>query len=412
MTGRCLTQVGVSVVVAAALLAGCGSGHSTGPPTSASGTTSVPTTIPDTTATSTTVLPTTTTVPVATTTTPSSTTTSLPTGWTEPGLLSQLLMVGASYADPGASAQVIREGAGGLVFFGQPAAGSGPTLKSQLGALDRVASVPPLMATDEEGGQIARLSNLVGPLPWPRQIAADWTPAEVTKNLTSVGVAMRAVGMNMDLAPVLDTASSSDTIDEENLRSFSEVGSVAASYGLAFWRGLSAAGIIGVVKHFPGLGHANGDTDLGPATDPPLAQMAGDDLVPFRQAISAGVRVVMMSNVTEPDWGAAPASVNPNAYAYLRGLGFTGVILTDSLDAGAISKTGADGARAAVEAIESGADMAMITTPSDYPAAIAGLEAAVSSGRLSMAQVVRSVDRIVAVKDSILPTSEAIVPPR
>jgi len=340
------------------------------------------------------------------------TTTSLPKGWTESELLSQLLMVGASYANAGASAQVIRDGAGGLVFFGQPAAGSGATIKSQLAALDRVASVPPFMATDEEGGQIARLTNLVGPLPWPRQMAAQWTPAEVTRHLTNLGAAMSALGMNMDLAPVLDTASSSDTIDEENLRSFSEVGSTAASYGLAFWRGLAAAGVIAVAKHFPGLGHANGDTDLGPATDPPLAQLAGDDLVPFRRAISAGVRVVMMSNVTEPDWGTAPASLNPKAYAYLRNLGFSGVILTDSLDAGAISKTGADGARAAVEAIESGADIAMITTPSDYPGAIAGLEAAVASGRLSMAQVVRSVDRIISVKDSILPANDAIAPPR
>jgi beta-N-acetylhexosaminidase len=306
---------------------------------------------------------------------------------------------------------VVRDGAGGLVFFGQPAAGSGPTIKNQLGVLDRTASVPPFMATDEEGGQIARLANLVGSLPWPRQMAAQWTPTEVTQHLTSVGAAMRALGMNMDLAPVLDTASSGDTIDEENLRSFSQVGSTAASYGLAFLRGLSAGGVIGVVKHFPGLGHANGDTDLGPATDPPLAQLASDDLVPFRRAIQAGVRVVMMSNVTEPDWGSAPASVNPNAYAYLRSLGFSGVILTDSLDAGAISSTGVDGARAAVEAIEAGADMAMITTPSDYPAALAGLEAAVSSGRLPMAQVIRSVDRIISVKDSILPAADAIAAP-
>jgi beta-N-acetylhexosaminidase len=74
----------------------------------------------------------------------------------------------------------------------------------------------------------------------------------------------------------------------------------------------------------------------------------------------------MMSNVTEPDWGSRPASLNPAAYAYLRGLGFDGVILTDALDAGAIRARGVDGAHAAVQAIEAGADMAMITDPSEY----------------------------------------------
>jgi beta-N-acetylhexosaminidase len=120
--------------------------------------------------------------------------------------------------------------------------------------------------------------------------------------------------------------------------------------------------------------------------------------VPFRRAIAAGIPVVMMSNATEPDWGSAPASLNPAAYAYLRGLGFDGVILTDSLDAGAVQSAGVDGAQAAVQAIEAGADMAMITNPADYDAAVAGLEAAVRSGALPRARVVRSVSRILAAK--------------
>jgi beta-N-acetylhexosaminidase len=319
-------------------------------------------------------------------------------------------MVGAEYSDPGASTQVVADGAGGLVFFGAPAAGAGPTITSGLAALERAARITPFVSTDEEGGEIARLANLVGQLPWPRQMAEEWSPAEVTQQLTAVARSMRALGMNMDLAPVVDTASSTDSIDDEDLRSFSENGTVAAQYAIAYLHGLAAGGIIGVVKHFPGLGHANADTDTGPATDPPLSQLVDDDLVPFKQAIAANVSVVMMSNVTEPDWGATPASLNPAAYAYLRQMGFKGVVLTDSLDAGAISATGTDGAEAVAEAIEAGADMAMITTPTDFPGALSALEAAVSSGRLSIAQVIRSVDRIIAVKNSVLPASEAIKP--
>ena len=91
-------------------------------------------------------------------------------------------------------------------------------------ALLRAARIVPLMATDEEGGEIERLSNIVGALPWPRQMAEEWSTAEVTRSWRGVAMKMRALGMNMDLAPVLDTASSTDTIDEENFRSFSEVG--------------------------------------------------------------------------------------------------------------------------------------------------------------------------------------------
>jgi beta-N-acetylhexosaminidase len=242
-------------------------------------------------------------------------------------------------------------------------------------------------------------------------MAEQWSPAEVTVQLTGVAKKMRALGMNMDLAPVLDTASSTDTVDDESLRSFSEVGATAGIYGLAFLKGLEAGGMIGVVKHFPGLGHANGDTDAGTASDPPLAQLQGDDLIPFEQAIAARAPVVMMSNVTEPDWGQAPASLNSAAYAFLRHLGFVGTILTDSLDAGAISAIGVDGAQGVVDAIESGADMAMVTTASDFAGALGGLEAAVDSGRLPMTQVIRSVDRIITLKNSILPSADAITPP-
>jgi len=320
-------------------------------------------------------------------------------------------MVGAQYSDPGASDQVVSQGAGGLVFFGAPAAGTGASLTTEISSLAAAARIPPFMSTDEEGGEIARLSNLVGSLPWPRQMAGEWTPSELTTHLAAVARTMKTLGMNMDLAPVLDTASSTDTIDDENERSFSEDGATAAAYGLAFLDGLSNGGVIGVAKHFPGLGHANGDTDTGPASDPPLSQLAGDDLVPFKDAISAGVHVVMMSNVTEPTWGSTPASLNRAAYAYLRQMGFGGVVITDSLDAGAISDTGTDGSRGVVEAIEAGADMAMITTASDFPGALAGLEAAVSSGRLPISQVISSVARIISVKNSILPESRRIALP-
>jgi beta-N-acetylhexosaminidase len=311
-------------------------------------------------------------------------------------------MVGGEFSDIEASTEAVQEGAGGVVFFGAPAAGSGPSIASGLAQLEHAASTPLLTATDEEGGEIARLANVIGAMPAPRQmVTGDMTLEHVKQLLTGQGSAMAALGVDMDLAPVLDTALPTDAIDDEDQRSFSENGEVASSYGLAFIAGLEAGGVVPVAKHFPGLGHANGDTDTGPATDPPLAQLLTDDLIPFERAIAADVPVVMMSNVTEPDWGSVPASLNPGAYRYLRSMGFRGMVITDSLDAGAISAWGATGPEAVVNAIEAGADMAMITTPSEFPTALSDLEQAVSSGRLPLTQVEASVDRILAVKKTI-----------
>ena len=256
----------LAVAAVAGLLAACGTSKSGDGTTSSTTATSAPS---STTSLGTTSAGTSTTVTTTRPTVPTTTSTNqIPRGWTEAELLSQLIMVGGNYSDPGASEQDVSEGAGGLVFLGQPPAGSGPTLTSQMDALVQAAHIIPLMSTDEEGGEIERLSNIVGALPWPRQMAEEWSTIEVTAQLTSVAEKMRALGMNMDLAPVLDTASSTNTIDDENFRSFSDVGATAGAYGLAFLKGLTAGGMIGVVKHFPGLGHANGDTDTGPATDP------------------------------------------------------------------------------------------------------------------------------------------------
>jgi hypothetical protein len=255
------------------------------------------------------------------------------------------------------------------------------------------------MSTDEEGGPIARLANVVGPLPSPRQMAAQWTPGQVQSVMAGHGSAMRALGITMDLAPVLDTANPNNTVAGENYRSFSENGQVAASYGIAYTNGLRAGGIIPVAKHFPGLGHASANTDLGPATDPPLSQLQGDDLIPFAQAIAAGVPVVMVGHPMVPGLtGSTPASLAPATYHLLRStLGFGGVAITDDLAAGAIAQAGFSQSAAAVQAIAAGADMAMIDA-SQWSATAGALTQAVTTGRLSLAAVDASVARILAGK--------------
>jgi beta-N-acetylhexosaminidase len=164
------------------------------------------------------------------------------------------------------------EGAGGIILFGSQAPSD---LPANLAALQRAAAGgPPLLVmTDEEGGEVQRLASLVGNLPWPRTMAATMTPAQTRALAAQVGRRMRAIGVTMDLAPVLDLSDSSgpDAVHPDGPRSFSIDASVATAYGLAFAQGLQEGGVIPVVKHFPGLGQASYNSDDGPAFVPPLS---------------------------------------------------------------------------------------------------------------------------------------------
>lgn len=323
--------------------------------------------------------------------------------WSVTRRLSQLIIVGGQFSDLAASTPAASAGVGAFVFFGQPAGGSGPAIRSGLAALASAAAtagqVVPWMSTDEEGGLVQRLANVAGPLPSPRQMAGRWTPSQVQSVLAAHASVMRSLGITMDLAPVLDTASPANTIADESDRSFSERADVATTYGLAFANGLRSAGVLPVVKHFPGIGHADADTDLGPATDPPLSQLEARDLIPFVGAISGGEPVIMVSHAAVPNLtGQVPASLSPATYRFLRGtLSFDGVVMTDSLGAGAVSSAGYSEASAAVQAVEAGADMVMIDAAA-WSSTLAALEQAVASGALPLSGVNASVDRILTAK--------------
>ncbi len=324
------------------------------------------------------------------------------TTWPVPQRLEQLLMVFGQFSNVPASAPQAAAGVGAFVFFGQPSASAGPAIRAGLAGLvsDAAASgqVVPWMSTDEEGGNVQRLAGPLGPLPSARQMAAQWTPAQIQAQMAAHGSAMRSLGVTMDLAPVMDTSSPSNPIASENTRSFSDDPQVVSVDGVAFANGLRSAGVVPVAKHFPGLGHANANTDLGPATDPPLSQLETDDLIPFERAISAGVPAIMVSHVMVPGLtGGLPASLSPATYQLLRNLHFPGVALTDSLEAKAISDAGYSQPAAAVAAIRAGADMAMIDVTQWQPT-LAALEQALSHGSISVAAVDASVARILAAK--------------
>ncbi|HWE54703.1 MAG TPA: glycoside hydrolase family 3 N-terminal domain-containing protein [Acidimicrobiales bacterium] len=314
--------------------------------------------------------------------------------------LNQLLMVSGQFSDLSASAPEARAGVGALVLFGQPAAGSGPAITNGLSSLQADAGadgqVPLWMSTDEEGGEVARLANVIGALPTPRQMAAQWTPAQVQSQIASHASAMRGLGINLDLAPVVDVSPADNQIADEKDRSFSDNPQTVTTYGRSFAGGLEQGGVLPVLKHFPGLGHASADTDQAPATDPPLSQLESDDLIPFEHVASP---IIMVGHPSVPGLtGTTPASMSPAAYDFLRqNAHFSGVVITDSLGAKAISDAGYTEPAATVRAIESGADMALIDA-SDWTASEQALQSAVTQGALPLATVQHDIALILAAK--------------
>lgn len=323
--------------------------------------------------------------------------------WPIADQLNQLLLLVARFDDLAVLDPEATAGVGGLVFIGQPRATQRDDLRKGLSLLSTRASdsgkVRPWLATDEEGGYVQRLADVIGPIPSPRRMAQTMSPGAVQAALSAHGAAMKSLGIDMDLGPVVDAAPPDDFLMDESDRSFSPTGTTVSDYALAYAAGLRASGVEPVLKHFPGLGRANADTDLKPAADPPLAELEGNDLIPFARAFVAGQRVVMTSHATVPGLtGGAPASLAPATYAYLRRtLGFAGVAMTDDLAAGAISGAGFSEPAAAVAAIAAGADAAMVDA-SEWQPTLAALVSALRDGSLTPRRVIESTWRLISAK--------------
>jgi beta-N-acetylhexosaminidase len=312
-------------------------------------------------------------------------------------------------------AAALSAGVGGLLLLG----GASPpaSLGSQLGStISRERpSLPPLVMADQEGGGIQRLTPPVTAIPWPRVMADHMTAGQIEQLATTVGGQMRALGVNVDLAPVLDVdgGNGPNASDPDGLRSLSSIPSVAARDGVAFWRGLQAGGVIPVVKHFPGLGGASGNTDYGLADTLPIGQLQSGGLAPFRAAIAAGAPAVMVANARVPGLSGLPASLSTEVIGGLlrQQLGFSGLVVTDSLSAGAIAQAGYSVPQAAATAVAAGADMILfgstltpaqtaMLTPDGVRATVSAVVAAIvratQTGALSPARLTDAVEQVVA----------------
>ena len=260
---------------------------------------------------------------------------------------------------------------------------------------------PLIISIDQEGGQVKRLP---GP---PKFSAAEMGQrgAKVAgAQGAATGASLAGVGINVDLAPVLDVARRNGFIAEQRRGFGARPGPVGAA-GSAFARGLQSAGVAATAKHFPGLGSTAANTDLRPAR---IRLKAGVlrrvDEAPYRAFAGEAGKLVMVSSARYPalDAGKVPASQSRRIVAdELRGrLGFQGVTISDSLEAPGAT-AGAGPAKVAIRAAAAGTDL-LLYIHCDAAAKAAGVLAnALDTGRLDRAEFEASVDRVLALRASL-----------
>jgi beta-N-acetylhexosaminidase len=268
--------------------------------------------------------------------------------------------------------------------------------------LQRRSKIPLLIGADFESGTGMRLDEGTS-FPSAMAIAATGDPKLAYTVGKTIALEARASGVHWIFAPDADLNNNPDN-PIINVRSFGEEPQNVSAYVTQFIRGVQENGAIATAKHFPGHGNVSVDSHLALASVPgSREQLNGAELVPFRAAIAAGVDSVMPGHLAvpafEPDKNV-PATLSHNILTgLLRGeMEFRGLIVTDAMDMGGVTSLYAPG-EAAVRSVEAGADVLLMPPLPD--AAMAGLEGAVSSGRLSVARIDESVRRILAAKARI-----------
>lgn len=276
---------------------------------------------------------------------------------------------------------------------------------SQVDALSqqtmRDAHIPLLIATDQEGGLVNRLYKFHGYLPSAADMAATGNPRVPLDQGTQQAKWMLELGINADLAPVVDV----HTVDPPVLasRMFGSTPQAVATYAGAFLDGLQTHGVIGTLKHFPGLGAITSDPHSGlPAVNRSMAQLNSIDLAPYRLLIQKNHPAMIMSTdvlmpAIDPN---LPAELSPRAINGIlrQQLGYNGVVITDGLYMGGITEKWSL-SEASVLAIVAGNDMIEGPyTPQLVGSVISAFKQAIQQGKLTMARVNQAVERILLMK--------------
>jgi beta-N-acetylhexosaminidase len=283
---------------------------------------------------------------------------------------------------PGWIQAALNGGLAGVTLFGPNIHDS-----AQLTALTaslRGAAVEPVIAIDEEGGDVTRISHRTGSdYPGNAALGAVDDVALTRAVYAALGADLAALGINLNLAPAVDVNSEAHN-PVIGTRAFGSDPALVARHAAAAVAGMQSAGVAACAKHFPGHGSTRADSHLELATiDAPLSVLRTRDLPPFEAAIAAGVRAIMPSHLLIPELsGELPASLSRVALTdLLRGeLGFTGVIVSDGLEMRAVrDRYGIP--EAAVQAVIAGTDLLCLGRDQDQLSFLAVKTALVEAAR-------------------------------
>jgi beta-N-acetylhexosaminidase len=319
---------------------------------------------------------------------------------------------------PASLLHLIRRGeAGGVIFFAgnfhdktQFARAVQKLEAANASKSNPARGYPLLLMTDQEGGQVRRLPG--APVPSAKWIgsraSASARALQARKAGQGAGQNLLSFGLNVNLAPVLDVFRSPGDFDDRYQRSYSNNPRIVSTLGADFITAQQRVGVAATAKHFPGLGPAtaNQNTDVRRVViRTPARTVQSVDEYPYRAAIVAGVKLVMVSWATYPGLGSgSPAGLSP---AIVQGqlrqrLGFKGVTITDAIGAGALTAVGSTQTRA-LRAAQAGMQLILSAaqTPSEGQRCLDGLLTGFRSGQLTRGAFRATVAQILLLRASL-----------
>ena len=308
---------------------------------------------------------------------------------------------------------------GGIIIFGRNVA-SPEQLRSLLDGVRELVPTPPLFGIDQEGGLVDRLRRIFTPMPAARTIRqhGDLAASRALGRIT--GEVLRMLGFNLNFAPVMSIMTEDRDLLSNGLysRSYGRSPGEVLGYTTVYMRGLQGTGMLGCLKHFPGIGAGEVDSH----EEMPVVHLSHDDLIaqdlaPYIELFQRRddrVRCVMVShggfpniNIKEGLTGGLlePASLNYNIVTDLlrKELGYKHLVVTDDLEMGAIARH-CEIEDAVVRAMKAGEDMLLIcASPEKIRRGYQGLLAAAKNGRIPEARMKQSLDRIARTKAIVQP---------
>ncbi|MEM7094917.1 MAG: glycoside hydrolase family 3 N-terminal domain-containing protein [Actinomycetota bacterium] len=284
---------------------------------------------------------------------------------------------------------------GGIALLGFP----DESLPDRLTEIQQNSFVPVMIASDEEGGSVQRLSNVLGPLPSAAESARISSPQDVREQWVEYGARAKALGIDVILGPVVDVGGAPGI----GSRSFGDEPVVVTAYGRAVTEGLLEAGVMPVLKHFPGHGRASGDSHLGLPVVPSIDELRTSDLVPYVEIVGDHKRDeagVMIGHLTVPGLSEdLPTSLSPETVnGLLRNeIGFGGLVFTDAMNMGAIVERFGP-LEALGLALEAGSDIVILGSLNDVAPALDYLVARADEDVAFAALLERNVWRVLEAK--------------